>query len=263
MSETSDSAQVETETKLHNVTAANGAHTSDQRAARGTKTEEKKKREKERVARGGREEDVWVRTRARIGDEDEPNAKLEKKKGRVVLYTYTFKRECIARVCVCVCVRLWRWMCAEKRILLSSVERTRASSCQRTPPRIPLETNPSYRDEPPTTPLLQPRFSLVYGRSPLSMRRCLSLAHFSLHAVPQPLRAGTTRRRKNGKNARRRDTMQISTGWCICTKVWLFCIQWVFICSRSNVWAKVRKKWKFIIRVHTRIFSRFNATDVR
>lgn len=261
MSETSDSAQVETETKLHNVTAANGAHTSDQRAARGTKTEEKKKREKERVARGGREEDVWVRTRARIGDEDEPNAKLEKKKGRVVLYTYTFKRECIARVCVCV--RLWRWMCAEKRILLSSVERTRASSCQRTPPRIPLETNPSYRDEPPTTPLLQPRFSLVYGRSPLSMRRCLSLAHFSLHAVPQPLRAGTTRRRKNGKNARRRDTMQISTGWCICTKIWLFCIQWVFICSRSNVWAKVRKKWKFIIRVHTRIFSRFNATDVR
>lgn len=261
MSETSDSAQVETETKLHNVTAANGAHTSDQRAARGTKTEEKKKREKERVARGGREEDVWVRTRARIGDEDEPNAKLEKKKGRVVLYTYTFKRECIARVCVCV--RLWRWMCAEKRILLSSVERTRASSCQRTPPRIPLETNPSYRDEPPTTPLLQPRFSLVYGRSPLSMRRCLSLAHFSLHAVPQPLRAGTTRRRKNGKNARRRDTMQISTGWCICTKVWLFCIQWVFICSRSNVWAKVRKKWKFIIRVHTRIFSRCNATDVR
>lgn len=44
-----------------------------------------------------------MRTRARIGDEDEPNAKLEKKKGRVVLYTYTFKRECIARVCVCVC----------------------------------------------------------------------------------------------------------------------------------------------------------------
>lgn len=36
-------------------------------------------------------------------------------------------------------------MCAGKRILLSSVERTRASSCQRTPPR-----NPPSEPTPPT-----------------------------------------------------------------------------------------------------------------
>lgn len=72
MSETSDSAEVETETKLHNVTA----NARTRAPTRGQRNEDrrKKEREKERVARGGREEDVCVRTRARIGDEDEPNA---------------------------------------------------------------------------------------------------------------------------------------------------------------------------------------------
>lgn len=37
---------------------------------------------------------MCVRTRARIGDEDEPSAKLKEKKGHVVLHKhiYTFKR---------------------------------------------------------------------------------------------------------------------------------------------------------------------------
>jgi len=46
----------------------------------------------------------------------------------------------IARACARVYGRTW--MCAEKRILPSTVERTRASSCQRTPPRKPLWNQP-------------------------------------------------------------------------------------------------------------------------
>lgn len=51
----------------------------------------------------------------------------------------------IARACERVYGQTW--MCAEKRILPSSVERTRASSCQRTPPRKPLwnQPHPSWR----------------------------------------------------------------------------------------------------------------------
>jgi len=46
----------------------------------------------------------------------------------------------IARACARVYGRTW--MCAEKRILPSTVERTRASSCPRTPPRKPLWNQP-------------------------------------------------------------------------------------------------------------------------
>lgn len=183
MSETSDSAEVETETKLHNVTANARTRASDQRAARGTKTEEK--RERERVARGGREKDVCVRTRARIGDEDEPNAKREGKKGTCcVTQTHIHVRacECIAWRDASVCATVTVNVCREA---YPPVERGADESVELSahPTPIPPETNPSYRDEPP------PHYSsLAFPSSTadplLHAPLCPSLAHFSLHAVP-------------------------------------------------------------------------------
>lgn len=70
-------------------------------------------------------------------------------------------------------------MCAGKRILLSSVERTRASSCQRTPPR-----NPPSEPTPPTVTgaSLHPPASFPSATLPATLS--LSRAGFLFLASP-------------------------------------------------------------------------------
>ena len=104
-------------------------------------------------------------------------------------------------------VRKW-WMCAEKRILLSSVERTRASSCQRTPPRIPPRNQPLL---PWRTPTPNPCFAFPRPRFPLyPPLRSLSLALFPRRPV-QPsvsLRAKPRRRKPNETGGKTRITQE-------------------------------------------------------
>lgn len=202
-----------------------------ERPTRGQRNEDrrKKEREKERVARGGREEDVCVRTRARIGDEDESNA-TEEKKGtccvtqthiRVQVWVYSVERSECVYDCDGECVQRSVSSCRA----WSGRERRAVSAPHPESPSKP--TPPTVTNPHPITPAsLFPRLQPI----PSSIHRCLSLAHFSLHAVLQPLCAGTTRRRKNGKNARRRDTMQISIGWYV-RKLDYFTFKDIYLCT--------------------------------
>lgn len=120
-----------------------------ERPTRGQRNEDRrrKKRERERVARGGREKDVCVR--ARIGDEDEPNAKLKKKRD-MLRYTNTYTRSSVSvyRGDVSVCATVTVNVCREA---YPPVERGADESVELSahPTPNPPETNPSYRDEPP------------------------------------------------------------------------------------------------------------------
>lgn len=127
---------------------------------------------------------------ARVGDEDEPNASRRKKGMRCCTRTYVRIDE---RVCMCVCLliheRLTR-VCVDGECVQRSVSSCRAWSGRERRavsaphPESPLETNPSYRDEPPLRgrallslvylPLSPYRFALFL--SPL-FRRTPSLVH--------------------------------------------------------------------------------------
>lgn len=161
MSETSDSAEVETETKLHNVTANARTRATN---ARPEKRRQKEKKEREREGRSWRTRERCVRAhtyRRRRRAERE----TEEKKGHVALHKhiYTFKCECIAwrreRVCDCdgECVQrsvssCRAWSGRERRAVSAPHPES-----PRNQPLLPWRT---------PTPLLQPRFSLVYSRSP-------------------------------------------------------------------------------------------------
>lgn len=182
MSETSDSAEVETETKLHNVTANARTRASDQRAARGTKTEEKRERE----GRSWRTRERCVRAytssykRRRRAERE-----TEGKKGTCCVtqtHIHVQACECIAWRDASVCATVTVNVCREA---YPPVERGADESVELSahPTPNPPETNPSYRDEPP------PHYSsLAFPSSTadplLHAPLCPSLAHFSLHAVP-------------------------------------------------------------------------------
>lgn len=164
MSETSDSAEVETETKLHNVTANARTRATN---ARPEKRRQKKKREREREGRSWRTWGRCVRAytssyRRRRRAERE----LKKKKGHVVLHKhiYAFKCECIVWRDLSVCTTVTVNVCREA---YPPVERGADESVELSahPTPNPPRNQPLLPWRTPT-PLLQPRFSLVYSRSP-------------------------------------------------------------------------------------------------
>lgn len=194
----SDSAEVQTETKLHNVTANARTRTTNARS------EQRRKRNREGKKRetGGRRDDVvWVRTRARVQTKTS-RTRAERKKGT---RCYTCRR---VEICVCRCTFVR--VCVNGECVQRSVSSCRAwngrerRAVSAPHPESPPETNPSYRDEPPT---LNPCFAFPRPRFPLYLPlRSLSLALFPRRPV-QPsvsLRAKPRRRKPNetgGKNA--------------------------------------------------------------
>lgn len=157
---------------------------------------------------------------ARVGDEDEPNASRRKKRD-ALLHTYVrIDKRVEIPVCVCVCVcllvheRLVR-VCVDGECVQRSVSSCRAWSGRERRavsaphPESPLETNPSYRDEPPPrgrallslvyVPLSPYRFALflspLFRRTPSPVcNPCVCVAGRRNHVEENPM--------KRGKNAR-------------------------------------------------------------
>lgn len=195
----SDSAEAQTETKLHNVTNAHReANRRELRVCVLTCV---------RVEGGMRNWKNWQRRRKRGARK---RKRVEKKRrgndGRAPVYPPRANQFRERRACVWARVCGQTWMCAEKRILPSSVERTRASSCQRTPPRNPLwnQPLPSWRN---------PSLLRVAGSFPLT-------SHFS---IPFRTALRLRQRREAVCLARESESNRITTcGRIVLTKL----LQW-------------------------------------
>jgi len=126
-----------------------------------------------RVPGGGEMRMEELTEKAREKERERERERERKKRDRTAterrdIYHALTNSASIARACARVYGRTW--MCAEKRILLSSMERTRASSCQRTPLRKPLwnQPHPSWRN--PRLPSPCQRLFPLTSRSSIPLR---------------------------------------------------------------------------------------------